>query len=103
MRQGEVYDLDFVGSRYRAVVLSADHHIVTGHPPLCAPVVRKSVAAADMSPYVVALTDADSVGGAVLVGKVGPVRIPDIAVPVGMVSGASMALLTQAVCELVRD
>lgn len=103
VRQGEVYDLEFAGARFRAVVVSADHHIATGHPPLCAPLIRQAVADADMSPYVVSLTDADSVAGAVLVGKLSTVRIPAIAVPVGTLSGASLGRIIEAACDLLRD
>jgi mRNA interferase MazF len=103
VRQGEVYELVVGGGRFRAVVVSADHHIATGHPPLCAPLLRKSIADADLRPYVIALTDADSVAGAVQAGKVTAVSIPRDAEPVGTLSGASMRKIVEAVCELLRD
>jgi mRNA interferase MazF len=103
VRQGEVYDLMLGGGRFRAVVVSADHHIATGHPSLCAPLLRRSVSDADLRPYVVTLTDADSVSGVVQVGKVTAVAIPRDAQPVGMVSGASMHRIVDAVCDLLRD
>jgi mRNA-degrading endonuclease toxin of MazEF toxin-antitoxin module len=103
VRQGEIYDLTFGTSRFRALVVSADHHIATGHPPLCAPLLRRSVAGIGFYPYVVSLTDADSVGGVVQVGKVTALAIPQEAEPVGMISGASMQRVVDAVCDLLRD
>lgn len=103
VRQGEVYDLLVGGGRFRAVVISGDHHIATGHPPLCAPLLRQSVSDSDLRPYIVALTDADSVAGAVQVGKVTAVAIPTDAKPVGMLSGSSMTKIVEAVCGLLRD
>jgi mRNA interferase MazF len=103
VRQGEVYDITVGGGRFRAVVISADHHIATGHPPLCAPLLRTSVSDARLRPYLVALTDADSVAGVVQVGKVTAVAIPSDAQPVGMLSGASMHRIVDAVCDLLRD
>ncbi|MBN1172351.1 MAG: hypothetical protein JXA67_09270 [Micromonosporaceae bacterium] len=102
MRQGEIYDLVVGGGRFRVVVISADHHIATGHPPLCAPLLRTSLAF-DLRPYVVTLTDTDSVGGVVQVGKLAAVAIPPGVAPVGMVSGASMQRIISAVGELLRD
>lgn len=103
MRQGEVYDLAIAGSRFRVVVISADHHIATGHPPLCAPLLRRSVSDIELRPYVVALTDADSIAGVVQVGKMTAIAIPSDVMPVGMVSGASMQRIVSAACDLLRD
>lgn len=89
--------------RFRVVVVSADHHIATGHPPLCAPLLRRSVSDVEMRPYVVALTDADSVAGVVQVGKVSAVAIPPDAQPVALLSGSSMQRIVDAVCDLLRD
>lgn len=103
VRQGEIYDLTLRTGRFRAVIVSADHHIATGHPPLCAPLLRQSVVNPNLYPYVVPLTDTDSVAGVVLVGEVTAVAIPDNAEPVGMVSGASMQRIIDAVSDLLRD
>jgi mRNA-degrading endonuclease toxin of MazEF toxin-antitoxin module len=103
VRQGEVYGLALRTGRFRAVVVSADHHIATGDAPLCAPLLRQSVISPSLYPYVVPLTDADSVAGVVLVGKVTALTIPDDAEPVGMISGASLQRVVAAVCDLLRD
>jgi mRNA-degrading endonuclease toxin of MazEF toxin-antitoxin module len=103
VRQGEVYDVIVGGGRFRAVVISADHHIATGHPPLCAPLLRQSVSDVELRPYVVSLTDTDSVSGVVQVGKVTAIRIPAGAEPVGTLSGASMQKIVEAVCDLLHD
>lgn len=96
MRRGEVWTLTDSTARVRVVVMSGDEYNAAG-AAYCAPVVRRSGASAP--PYAVALTDPDPVAGIVLVGQTAALSTQIPGELVGMVTGASMARL----CDALRD
>lgn len=94
MRQGEVYEHEVNGARYRVLVVSADTHNVT-RTPWVAPVRHGR---ADIPPYLVALHDADPLGGAVDLDRL--VReVPNGAL-LGLVTGATMARIRESIAAV---
>lgn len=91
MRQGEIYDHVISGSRFRVLVVSSDAHNGTRVPWL-APIRR---GAADIPPYLVALVDADPLGGTIDLDRLR--RASPIGDPAGMVTGATMNRVRDAI------
>ncbi|HEX5595485.1 MAG TPA: type II toxin-antitoxin system PemK/MazF family toxin [Micromonosporaceae bacterium] len=101
MNQGEIWTIgDRTDLRYRVVVLSGDAH--NDRPkasPFCAPVVRQH-GATELPPFVVPLVEADPLSGVVVVNRMRRMRATAGAERIGMVTGASMARLREAVRDL---
>jgi len=101
MRRGEIWT---IGSRtdlrYRVLVLSADNFNDRKNPsPFCAPIVRQR-GATELPPYAVALTEQDPITGVVVVNRMRRLPAAIGAERIGMVTGASMVRLAEAVREL---
>ena len=101
MRRGEIWT---IGSRtdlrYRVLVLSADHFNERKNAaPYCAPIVRQR-GATELPPYAVALTEQDPITGVVVVNRMRRLPASTGAERIGMVTGASMARLADAVRNL---
>jgi mRNA interferase MazF len=101
MRRGEIWT---IGSRtdlrYRVLVLSGDSYNERSNAsPFCAPIVRLR-GATDLPPYAVALTEQDPITGVVVVNRMRRLPAETGAERIGMVTGASMARLTEAMRAL---
>jgi mRNA interferase MazF len=101
MRRGEIWT---IGSRtdlrYRVLVLSADsYNDRKNAAPFCAPIVRQR-GAVELPPYAVALTEQDPITGVVVVNRMRRLPAAIGAERIGMVTGASMVRLAEAVREL---
>jgi mRNA interferase MazF len=101
MRRGEIWT---IGSptdlRYRVLVLSADSlNERTNASPFCAPIVRQR-GAVELPSYAVALTEQDPITGVVVVNRMRRLPAATGAERIGMVTGASMARLTEAMRAL---
>ena len=101
MRRGEIWT---IGSRtdlrYRVLVLSGDSHNERSNAsPFCAPIVRQR-GATELPPYAVALTEQDPITGVVVVNRMRRLPASTGAERIGMVTGASMVLLAEALRTL---
>jgi len=86
--------------RYRVVVLSGDAHNERPRAaPYCAPVVRQR-GATTLPPFVVPLAETDPLSGVVVVSRLRRISCTAGAERVGMVTGASMARLEEAMRDL---
>jgi hypothetical protein len=94
VRQGEVYDYSVRGERYRVLVVSTDVHNEV-RLPWIVPIRRRAV---DAPPYLVALRDQDPVGGSADVDRLD--RAPLDGEPVGMITGATMQRVREAIHTL---
>lgn len=86
--------------RYRVLVLSADaHNNRPNAAPICAPIVRLR-GSTDLPPFAVPLAEQDPMTGVVVVNRMR--RLPHSvgAERIGMVTGASMARLNEALRDL---
>jgi mRNA interferase MazF len=97
MKRGEIWT---IGSRtdlrYRVLVLSADsYNERVNAAPFCAPIVRQR-GAVELPPYAVALTEQDPITGVVVVNRMRRLPASAGAERIGMVTGASMARLAEA-------
>jgi mRNA interferase MazF len=101
VKRGEIWTIGDRGSlRYRVVVLSAEAH--NGRPsaaPFCAPIVRQR-GTSDLPPFVVPLAETDPLSGVVVVNRMRRLRASSGAERLGMVTGASMARLRDALRDL---
>lgn len=95
MRQGEIYEHEIGGSRYRVLVVSADPHNIT-RTPWVAPIRHGK---ADIPPYLVALHDADPLGGSVDLDRLG--RATPTGDLVGMVTGATMNRVRESIAAVL--
>jgi mRNA interferase MazF len=110
VKRGEIWTIggqSGLGLRYRVVVLSSDLHNGYGVPgadkssvpanasPFCAPIVRQR-GATELPPYAVALTEQDPITGVVVVNRMRRLPASVGAERIGMVTGASMARLAEA-------
>jgi mRNA interferase MazF len=98
VRRGEIWT---IGSRtdlrYRVLVLSADSYNERANAaPFCAPIVRLR-GVTELPPYAVALTEQDPITGVVVVNRMRRLPAAAGAERIGMVTGASMARLSEAV------
>ena len=101
MRRGEIWT---IGSRtdlrYRFLVLSGDsYNDRKNAAPFCAPIVRQR-GATELPPYAVALTEQDPITGVVVVNRMRRLPASIGAERIGMVTGASMARLAEAIRSL---
>jgi mRNA interferase MazF len=101
VKRGEIWT---IGSRtdlrYRVLVLSSDSfNERVGAAPYCAPIVRQR-GATELPPYAVALTEQDPITGVVVVNRMRRLPASVGAERIGMVTGASMARLADAVRNL---
>jgi hypothetical protein len=91
VRQGEIYDHVVNNARFRVLVVSSDTHNVT-RVPWIAPIRH---GADDIPPYLVALVDADPLGGAIDLDRMR--RATPTGEPLGLVTGATMARVREAI------
>jgi mRNA interferase MazF len=96
MRRGEVWTVSDDHGQHRVVVLSGEEYNVMG-VAYCAPIMQRS---APMQPYTVALVDPDPIAGTVLVGLTEPIGISTGTESIGIVTGVTMARLSDAVRDL---
>lgn len=97
MKRGEIWT---IGSptdlRYRVLVLSSDSFNERSNAsPYCAPIVRQR-GAVELPPYAVALTEQDPITGIVVINRMRRLPASTGAERIGMVTGASMARLSEA-------
>jgi mRNA interferase MazF len=102
MRRGEIWTIgNRTDLRYRVLVLSGDsYNERTNASPYCAPIVRQRGAATELPPYAVALTEQDPITGVVVVNRMRRLPAEVGAERIGMVTGASMARLADAMRDL---
>lgn len=100
MNRGEIWTVgERSDLRYRVVVLSGDAH--NDRPraaPYCAPIVRQR--GTSLPPFVVPLAETDPLSGVVVVNRMRRISGNSGAERVGMVTGASMARLEEAMRDL---
>jgi len=83
--------------RYRVLVLSADSYNERSNAsPFCAPIVRQR-GATELPPYAVALTEQDPITGVVVLNRMRRLPPSAGAERIGMVTGASMVRLVEAI------
>jgi mRNA interferase MazF len=97
VKRGEIWT---IGSptdlRYRVLVLSSDSFNERSNAsPYCAPIVRQR-GAVELPPYAVALTEQDPITGIVVVNRMRRLPASTGAERIGMVTGSSMARLSEA-------
>lgn len=97
MRRGEVWDVaaDQQGRTRRFLVLSSAEWN-QGAAPQCVPLLRGHNVP-EAIPYIVLTAEVDPVTGALDVGALGPVDPPAFVEPVGMLTGATMAKVSDCV------
>ena len=96
MKRGEIWTIGARGDlRYRVVVLSGERPRAA---PFCAPIVRQR--GTDLPPFAVPLAETDPLAGVVVVNRMRRLPVDSGAERIGMITGASMARLTEAVREL---
>ena len=97
VNRGEIWTIgDRTDLRYRVLVLSADaYNDRSNAAPFCAPIVRQRGATV-LPPYAVALTEQDPITGVVVVNRMRRLPASVGAERIGMVTGASMARLAEA-------
>jgi hypothetical protein len=91
VRQGEIYDHAVGGRVYRALVVSTDPHNAV-RVPWVVPI-RHGKASAP--PYLVALVDADPLGGTADIDRLDRATVSGE--PVGIVTGATMQRVRDAI------
>src|SRR3954453_13363423 len=101
MRRGEIWTIgNRTDLRYRVLVLSGDsYNDRKNAAPFCAPIVRQR-GATELPPYAAALTQQDPTPGVVVVNRMRHLPPSTGAERIGMVTGASMVRLPDAVREL---
>ena len=103
MRRGEVYEysLPYPPERVRVVVLSTDPYLEDPRSrPTCVDIVRRI--AGVTSPLLVPLVDPDPVGGVVDVTSIRPCSRDRLTGPIGMLTGGSMARVTEALAAYLE-
>jgi mRNA interferase MazF len=98
MNRGEIWTIGGRGDlRYRVVVLSGGtHNDRPSASPFCAPIVRGR-GTTDLPPFVVPLAETDPLAGVVVVNRMRRLPASTGAERIGMVTGASMARLSEAI------
>ncbi|WP_250037271.1 type II toxin-antitoxin system PemK/MazF family toxin [Paractinoplanes maris] len=101
MKRGEIWT---IGSptdlRYRVLVLSGDaYNERKNASPFCAPIVRQR-GATELPPFAVPLTEQDPITGVVVINRMRRIPAEVGAERIGMVTGASMARLADAMRSL---
>ncbi|BAL90035.1 hypothetical protein AMIS_48150 [Actinoplanes missouriensis 431] len=101
MRRGEIWTIgDRSDLRYRVLVLSGDsYNERSSAAPFCAPIVRQR-GVTELPPYAVALTEQDPITGVVVINRMRRLPASTGAERIGMVTGASMARLAEAMRSL---
>lgn len=101
MRRGEIWTIGSATDlRYRVLVLSGDaYNDRKNAAPFCAPIVRQR-GATELPPYAVALTEQDPITGVVVVNRMRRLPASTGAERIGMVTGASMVRLAEAMRAL---
>ena len=101
MKRGEIWTIgDRSDLRYRVLVLSGDDYNGRKNAaPFCAPIVRQR-GAVELPPYAVALTEQDPITGVVVVNRMRRLPAEVGTERIGMVTGSSMARLTEAMRDL---
>jgi mRNA-degrading endonuclease toxin of MazEF toxin-antitoxin module len=94
VNQGEIYEHTVNGSRFRVLIVSSDSHNVT-RTPWIAPIRHGR---ADIPPYLVALVDADPLGGSVDLDRLR--RALPVGEPLGLVTGATMSRVREAIATV---
>lgn len=97
MNHGEIWTVHGGQVVARVVVLSGDGHNAD-EPPLCAPLVRQRPG--PLPRLGVALAETDPVTGVVLVSRVRPINRAAAQTCDGIVTGASLARLNEALRDL---
>ncbi|MGN9906771.1 type II toxin-antitoxin system PemK/MazF family toxin [Phytohabitans sp. LJ34] len=102
MNRGEVWTIgDRTDLRYRVVVLSGDtHNDRPNAAPYCAPVVRQRGSITDLPPFAVPLSETDPVSGVVVVNRMRRLPVTSGAERLGMITGASLARVDDALRNL---
>jgi mRNA interferase MazF len=97
VKRGEIWTIgNRTDLRYRVLVLSADtFNDRSNASPYCAPIVRQR-GAVELPPYAVALTEQDPITGIVVVNRMRRLPASTGAERIGMVTGASMNRLAEA-------
>jgi mRNA interferase MazF len=101
VNRGEVWTIGNRGDlRYRVVVLSGDaHNDRPSASPFCAPIVRQR-GSTTLPPFVVPLAETDPLSGVVVLNRMRRLPASAGAERLGMVTGASMAQLSDALRDL---
>ncbi|BCB77246.1 hypothetical protein GCM10022251_65520 [Phytohabitans flavus] len=101
MNRGEVWTIgDRTDLRYRVVVLSGDTHNERANAaPYCAPVVRQR-GTTDLPPFAVPLSETDPVSGVVVVNRMRRLPVTAGAERLGMITGASLSRVDDALRSL---
>ncbi len=101
VNRGEIWTIgDRSDLRYRVLVLSGDtHNDRPNAAPFCAPIVRQR-GSTDLPPFAVPLTEQDPMTGVVVVSRMRRLPTSVGAERIGMVTGASMARLGDALRDL---
>ena len=101
MRRGEIWTIgNRTDLRYRLLILSGDsYNDRKNAAPFCAPIVRQR-GATELPPYAVALTEQDPITGVVVVNRMRRLPASIGAERIGMVTGASMVRLAEAMRSL---
>ncbi|HYN96625.1 MAG TPA: type II toxin-antitoxin system PemK/MazF family toxin [Pilimelia sp.] len=101
MKRGEIWTVGHRADlRYRVLVLSGDaHNNRPNASPLCAPIVRQR-GTTSLPPFAVPLAEQDPMTGVVVVNRMRRLPVGVGAERVGMITGASMARLNDALREL---
>jgi len=94
VRQGEIYNHAIGDRRYRVLVVSTDAHNEV-RTPWVIPVRHGTM---DAPPYLVALVDADPLGGSADIDRLA--RIAPTGPPIGMITGATMQRIREAIYTL---
>jgi mRNA interferase MazF len=94
VNQGEIYDYTINNARFRILVVSSDAHNMI-RTPWVAPIRHGR---SDIPPYLVALLDTDPLGGAVDLDRLR--RGLPSGDPVGLVTGATMSRVREAVATV---
>jgi len=101
MKRGEIWTIgNRTDLRYRVLVLSADSfNERSTASPFCAPIVRQR-GATELPPYAVALTEQDPITGVVVLNRMRRLPAAIGAERIGMITGASMVRLADAMRTL---
>ncbi|MDR7280824.1 type II toxin-antitoxin system PemK/MazF family toxin [Catenuloplanes atrovinosus] len=101
MNRGEIWTIGGRSDlRYRVVVLSGDsHNERPSAAPFCAPIVRQR-GSTELPPFAVPLAEADPLSGVVVVNRMRRLPASAGAEKVGMITGASLARLSEAIRDL---
>lgn len=100
MNRGEVWTVEGpAGRRWRVAVVSGDsHNDRLGALPFVVPLVHRPPG--ELPPYVAALRDPDPVGGVALTADLGQIDPRRSIERVGMITGASMSRIAEALRDL---